>query len=406
MPFVERLEALGKPVRAHEAGEDRLLRSRPAGENRARHLGRAGRERRNEDDDHGVDILIGRKEAEGLLVRGRVGRGDHVDRILDARLGREEGPERLHRLRLQRWEREARRFAGVGRHDPRSAGVRENRDPVSRGDRLIGEQERGVEQILDRVGPDDAALMEEGVDRDVRPCQRAGMRRRGPRAALRAAALHRHDRLLPRDAAGDLRELPGIAERFEVEKDEIGPFIALPELDQVVPRDVGLVAHAHELRDAERESPRVVEDREAQGSALRRKRDPAGKRVHRRECRVQGDGGIRVEEAETVRAHEPHPVAAGRGQELSLPFGPLGADFLEARRDDDESSDALPAARLDGLEHVRRGDDDDREVDVAWNRLHVGVGGDRLDVARVGIDRVDRSLKARLEQVAENRATE
>ena len=71
---------------------------------------------------------------------------------------------------------------------------------------------------------------------------------------------------------------------------------------QVVARDVGLVADAHELRDAHVQRAGVVEDGEAQRAALRREGHAARRHFDRRERGVHHHGGIGVQDAEAVRA--------------------------------------------------------------------------------------------------------
>ena len=65
---------------------------------------------------------------------------------------------------------------GVGGHDPRSAGVGDDRHPVALGQGLHGEGGSEVEQRLEGVGPDDARPLERRSVGDVRAGQSAGMR--------------------------------------------------------------------------------------------------------------------------------------------------------------------------------------------------------------------------------------
>ena len=55
---------------------------------------------------------------------------------------------------------EAGRLACVDRENPRAAGVGDDRDAVSRRERLRVEQDRDIEHLVDRLGADDAGLME------------------------------------------------------------------------------------------------------------------------------------------------------------------------------------------------------------------------------------------------------
>ncbi len=132
---------------------------------------------------------------------------------------------------------------------PRTAGPRRSATTATRptGRHRLGGQDPGhVEQLLGGVDPDDAGLAHQGVEHVVRPLLAAEVDR-GP------AALHRHDRLGPRHPAGDAAELPRVAEGLQVERDDPGRLVVLPVLQEVVGRQVGLVAHRDHAREAEAE---------------------------------------------------------------------------------------------------------------------------------------------------------
>jgi len=137
--------------------------------------------------------------------------------------------------------------ARVGGEDAGSAGVADDRDPAAAGDRLMGEDHRGREQLVERVDADHARLAEQRVDGDIGCGQRRGVRRRGTTAGRGASDLHRDDRFGPRDVAREPDELPRVPERLEVEEDHVGLRVVGPELQQVVAADVGLVADRDEL---------------------------------------------------------------------------------------------------------------------------------------------------------------
>ena len=74
------------------------------------------------------------------------------------------------------------RLAGVGEQDAGAAGVGHDADAPPGGTGCADEQGGDVEQLLQRVGADDAGLLEQRVDRDVEAGQRRGMARCGARA--------------------------------------------------------------------------------------------------------------------------------------------------------------------------------------------------------------------------------
>src|ERR1044072_1874310 len=225
----------------------------------------------------------------------------------------------------------------------------------------------------------------------------------GARPRARAAALDRRDRLLACHAAGDLREPARVSERLEVEKDHARAGVLLPVLEEVVGRDVGLVADAHEVRDPEPQRAGGFEDREPERTALRRKRDLPGRRPGRRERRVEPHAGLGVEHPEAVGAHHAHAVLARGVAERPLALGALGAGLLESGGDHDHAEHALPAAFLDGFQGLPGGHHDDRQVDVRRDVGDARGGEHRLPDPAGGIDRVDRSFEPVLEQVPEDR---
>ena len=111
--------------------------------------------------------------------------------------------------------------ARVGAEDPETAGVRQHGDPAAARQRLAREQHRDVGELLQRVGADHSRLLEESLDGGRRACECGRVRTGGALAGRRPSALHRQDRLLPRNAPRDPRELARVAERLQVEEDEI-----------------------------------------------------------------------------------------------------------------------------------------------------------------------------------------
>ncbi len=267
-------------------------------------------DRGHEEHDHGVDARVGQQRRQYGLVR-RCGRGaQQVDRIRDARLDGDHAAKRLRRLVGERGQLEAGAVARVGAENSEAAGVRDDRDTVAEGERLRREQHRGVEQLLERVGTQHAGLPEERVDGLVRACKGGCVRARCARSGAARAAAQREDRLRARDAPGDPGELLRVPERLEVEQDQVGLVVLLPVLEQVVRRDVGLVADRHEARKPETAGVGLLEERQAERTALRREGDPPRRQRATRKRRVQarhrrGDAqAVGADEPRTVRAHE------------------------------------------------------------------------------------------------------
>ena len=137
-------------------------------------------QRRDEDHQQAVDLLVGQKKTCGrsILVRRR-GR-QHVDRIATfAAAGRNDAaPCAMPR---SEWPAAA--------HAPSHASAARIAGPPALvkigharagGQRLVRQQRRDVEELLQRVGSDDARLAKQRVDDRVARGQRAGVRRGGP----------------------------------------------------------------------------------------------------------------------------------------------------------------------------------------------------------------------------------
>src|SRR5690606_31177461 len=80
----------------------------------------------------------------------------------------------------------------------------------------------------------------------VRGGGRGGVGADGAVAGAGAAALDQQDRLLAADPAGDAGELARVAERLQVQGDDVGVRVVLPVFEQVVAAHVGLVADRDE----------------------------------------------------------------------------------------------------------------------------------------------------------------
>src|SRR5436190_1100494 len=101
------------------------------------------------------------------------------------------------------------------------------------------------------------AIMSTGLPTAACAARRCRSRRRAgsPSGSTRApagggaAALDRHDGLAGGHLAGDRAEAARVAEGLEVEQDDVGGVVALPVAQEVVARQVGLVAERHERRE-------------------------------------------------------------------------------------------------------------------------------------------------------------
>ena len=385
----QRRRALGRD----EHREDGLVRRHGAGTagDGARDLVGVGHERRDVDDDERVDRAIG---ADGLdrvrVLLGRAG-GGQVDRVRQPRVRGKEGAQRRERVGRQGGELQTASLACVGQQDPRAAGIRDHADAPARRDGLRREERRDVEELLQGVRPDDTGLCEQGVDRDVEAGERSRVARGRAAAGRRAPRLDGDDRLSARDLRGDTSELARVPEALQVEHHDARARVVGPVAQEIVARDVGLVADRDEGRHPDVQLADVVEDGEPERAALREHADVPDRRPVRREGRVQGDGGVGVEDAHAVGPDHPHARAAHEPGEPLLGRTPLLGGFREPGGDHDHVAHARRGAVAHHLLHRGRRDGDDGQIHALAGSADARVGPQPLDLARARVDRVDRS---------------
>ena len=361
-------ERIGQAVGGHEAGQrrDPSLDRPDRVDHLARDRGRVVLERRDVDHDQRVDAGIGgdHPDRPSVVLGGR--RGDHVHGIADARRGRQERAQLGDRLRRELGHVQPTCLARIGALDPETAGVGHDRDVAPARHRLVREHRRDVEHLLERVGARHADLAQQRVDGRVRRRQQGtGVRRRGAAPGRAAPALHDDHRLLPTDVPHELGEPARVPERLDVEQDDLGSLVLRPVAEQVVRRDVGLVADRDERRHAEPELVRHVDHRDPERARLGHERDPPLGRVRLRERAVQPHVGVGVDHAHAVRADHPHPRRAADVDELLLEAAAILPGLAEPGGDHDDRLHALLAALPRDVEDVRRRHDDEGELHLA-----------------------------------------
>ena len=253
------------------------------------------------------------------------------------------------------------------------------------------------------VGADHARLLKQRVDGHVGGReQRAGVRGGGARAGRRATALDRQQRFLARETGGDPRELARIAERLEVQQRHLGAWILLPVAQQVVARQVGLVADRHERRQADAEPTGGLDDGDPKPTALRHEPDRSRCGGMRSEGGVQANVGRGVEHPEAIRPDDPDPGIATHLEQLPLPPCSLLAGLRKPGGDHEQRTHAGVRALARDPDDALSGYDDDRELDSAPDLADRVVGGQRLDDLGVLVDGVDGAVELGRQQVVED----
>ena len=249
--------------------------------------------------------------------------------------------------------------------------------------------------------------MKQRVDGDVgRGQERSGVRRGRPGPGRRTTALDRQDRFAPREPPGDARELPGVAERFEVQQRDIGPGILLPVLEQVVAGQVGLVADRHERGQADPEPPSRLDDRDPDAAALRQEAHGSLRSLMRRKGRVEPHVRGGVQHPQAVGSDEAHAGAAADGEQVALPLRTVAAGLGEPRRDDQQRSYPGGGAVTGHVDDSRRGHYDDGEVDRGPDQAHRAIGRQPLHGVGVRVDGIHGAGESALDQVVEDLAAD
>ena len=217
----------------------------------------------------------------------------------------------------------------------------------------------------------------------------SGVRAGAPDAGDRSPGLQSDDGFLTSDATCDPEELPCVAERLEVQRDDPGGGVVLPEAQQVVAADVDLVAHRDEVRDADPGTGGLLEQDDPDSSRLRVQPNPPRHRCDRRERRVAADVRIRAAHAQAVRPDDPHARAPGHVEQLVLERGTGTSGFAETRGDDDEGTQTGRGRLLHHPEDLGRRHDDDTEVDWRRELADRGKGADTTDRSGLRVHRVD-----------------
>src|SRR5918995_3469333 len=261
-----------------------------------------------------------------------------------------------------------------------------------------------IYKLLERLCSDHACLAEQRLDGSVGARERGGVGAGRSCTGRGAPALEREDRFRAGDPARDAGELPGVAERLEVESDQVRAVVVLEALEQVVRRDVRLVPDRDERREPDPARIGRLDEREAERTALRREADRPPARRLAREGRIQALSCRRDPEA--VRADHSRAVRAHEREQPILTLNTFRADLCEPRGDDAERSHALRKRVLCRADDMLARHADHRQVDRVHDLRHGGIPAHTRDRLALPVDRVDRAREVRSQDVSEELATD
>ncbi|GBC97902.1 hypothetical protein HRbin17_00397 [bacterium HR17] len=176
--------------------------------------------------------------------------------------------------------------------------------------------------------------------------------------------------------------------------------------EKVVLSDIGFVAEADDFAEADALPFGVVQHGCAQRPALADKGDVAMRRHLFGKGRIEAHGGIRVDDAQTVRPHKGDPVAVGDIRQLLFQRRTFRTRLFETRRDDDNTFDPLLPALLQHLRDKGCPHDDDGEVNRVGNVQHCRIRPHPAHGSCVRVDRVNDACEPTLQQVLQNGVTD
>ncbi len=195
------------------------------------------------------------------------------------------------------------------------------------------------------------------------------------------------------------RKLVALVDAFQVTGDDRGFLVLGQRLEEIRLVQVRLVADADHLAHAELLLARPVQNGHAERAGLGDERNSPGRRQRR------GEGGVhlvvRVEHAQAVRPHEPHPQRAAKLGDFLFLLRTLRTHFLESGGDDDDLFGACGGRGLDRFLDESRRHHDDAQLNLAAVFLETLVAFQAEDFIGFGIDRDNGALVSALDQVGD-----
>jgi hypothetical protein len=219
--------------------------------NRFGDAGDVGHRLRRQNDQHLIHCFVGEYRPHRSRIAVFAGVADHVHRVLEVGgFG-----QRVAQFRggILGETREFETFADgcVGRHHARTARIGDDGDAVAARQRLVGEQLRGVEHVVDRTATDDPGLFEHPVAHVGTGGQRTGVGLGSRGTGCGSPALDGQNRLgiiwIARDRPRRLHQFAPAGDALQVHENDRGFGIVRQVVQQVHLVHVGLVAQLMNL---------------------------------------------------------------------------------------------------------------------------------------------------------------
>ena len=195
-----------------------------------------------------------------------------------------------------------------------------------------------------------------------------------------------------------------VGDALQVADDDLGLVVVGESREEVDLVEVGLVADAEQGRQAQLARRRPVEDGRAQGARLREHRDAAclGHVVGERSVHLV----VRVEQTETVGAHEAGAGGTAESGDLALERRAILVDLFEARGDNDDGLGLRLEGADDGSLDGGGRHADDAHVDGLAILVEACVELLSHELAAGRVDGHDFALESSLDEVGYDRVTD
>ena len=291
-------------------------------------------------------------------------------------------------------------FQGIRCHDARSASIGHNGDILAFQKRLKGKSDRVIEKLFNGIGAQYAGLFKCSVIGFFRAGERAGVRGDGARSGRRLARLDGDDWRFLGHSPRHFHKALAVGETLHVADDDARFLVVFPGFEQINLIDVRLVAQADKAGETDIFGQRPVQDRGTKRARLGHEGDGAflghadGERgVQRRES---------IYDTQAVGADDADAVFLGNIQNIMLQLGALAPRFAKSGSNDNRALDALLPALAHDVGHKGAGHDDDRQINRAGRLQNAGQAFHPQDFLTLGIDRVNLTLEAVLNDILEN----
>jgi hypothetical protein len=173
--FLQSFERTGTVSDSHEAGIERQLSDFCRLDNSVSNQSLVNGHRRYTDGNDRIDIGVLDDMRKRLLELDAGGAGNEIKRIVYRRSRRQNRLDGADRLGRKFRQLHSSGDQGVGRENTGSPSIGDDRDAVAFRYRHLGQPIGDIKHFLDSINSDNAGLLEQRLNRNIQPRQRAGV---------------------------------------------------------------------------------------------------------------------------------------------------------------------------------------------------------------------------------------